>query len=158
MKFEAKLYCGSLYMGIIAADTLPTLKSIASRKANAYAHVVDRLELLRVGDKDVANTTLYRVNSLRGELVQHGQWETLLGQLRASPTPISNYQEISNLVSEFNGILPIGGRNSDNEIIIVSAGEDCGESFYRLTTAQHNGWIRINTYWESGTTEETYRK
>ena len=55
-------------------------------------------------------------------------------------------------------ILPVAYRNIDLEVVIIEYGITNGERFFRVTTAQHNGWCRINTYWESGTTEETYRK
>ena len=54
--------------------------------------------------------------------------------------------------------LPLIGKNEDNEVVIVEAGASKGERFFRVTTAQHNDWCRINTYWEHGTIEETYKK
>lgn len=55
-------------------------------------------------------------------------------------------------------ILPLICKNEDNEVVIIEYGISNEERFFRVTTAQHNDWCRINTYWESGTTEETYRK
>ncbi len=55
-------------------------------------------------------------------------------------------------------ILPAIYKNEDNEVIIIEYGISNKERFFRITTVQHNDWCRINTYWESGTTEETYRK
>lgn len=54
--------------------------------------------------------------------------------------------------------LPIIGKNEDNEVVIIEAGANEDERFFRVTTVQHNDWCRINTYWESGTVEETYKK
>ena len=54
--------------------------------------------------------------------------------------------------------LPITGKNEDNEVVIIEAGCSNGERFFRVTTVQHNNWCRINTYWENGTIEGTYRK
>ena len=54
--------------------------------------------------------------------------------------------------------LPLIGKNEDNEVVIIEAGANEGERFFRVTTVQHNDWCRINTYWESGTIEETYKK
>ena len=33
-----------------------------------------------------------------------------------------------------------------------------GERYFRLTTAQHNNWCRINIIYENGSTEEWYEK
>ena len=54
--------------------------------------------------------------------------------------------------------LPLVGKNEDNEVVIIEAGASEGDHFFRVTTVQHNDWCRINTYWESGTVEETYKK
>jgi hypothetical protein len=53
---------------------------------------------------------------------------------------------------------PIAGENEDGEAVVVEVGERDGERFFKATTAQHNGWCRLNIYWEDGTTEELYRK
>lgn len=57
-----------------------------------------------------------------------------------------------------NKQLPIMGTNEDNEVVIIESGASIGEKFFRVTTVQKNDWLRINTYWENGTTEETYKK
>ena len=54
--------------------------------------------------------------------------------------------------------LPITGKNEDNEVVIIEGGASEGERFFRVTAVQHNNWCRINTYWEYGTIEETYKK
>lgn len=54
--------------------------------------------------------------------------------------------------------LPLVGKNEDNEVVIIEAGASEGDRFFRVTTVQHNDWCKINTYWESGTIEETYKK
>jgi hypothetical protein len=55
-------------------------------------------------------------------------------------------------------ILPLTGKNENGEIVIIEYGISGEERFFRVTTCQHNNWCRINTYWEDGTIEETYRK
>ena len=54
--------------------------------------------------------------------------------------------------------LPLMGNNEDNELVIIEEGAREGEHFFKVTTVQHNNWCRINTYWEDGTREETYKK
>lgn len=54
--------------------------------------------------------------------------------------------------------LPLFCHNEDKEVVVVEEGCREGERFFRLTTAQHNDWCRINVYWEDGTVEEMYRK
>ena len=55
-------------------------------------------------------------------------------------------------------VLPLICKNEDNEVVIIEYGITNGERFFRVTTVQDNDWCRINTYWESGTIEETYKK
>ena len=50
--------------------------------------------------------------------------------------------------------LPLSAMNEYGEVIIIEG----GARFFRVTTAQHNGWCRVKTYWEDGTIEESYRK
>lgn len=54
--------------------------------------------------------------------------------------------------------LPLTTKNDDGENVIIEQGAESGESFFIVVTAQNNGWCRINTYWQDGTIEETYRK
>lgn len=49
---------------------------------------------------------------------------------------------------------PLSGRNEDGESIIIRRGPDR----YEVTTAQHNGWLQVVTYWKDGTVEEEYTK
>lgn len=48
--------------------------------------------------------------------------------------------------------MPFDGKNQDGEAVLVSISKDN----IAVRTYQNNGWIRINTYWRDGTTEETY--
>lgn len=66
------------------------------------------------------------------------------------------YNEIMALVN--NRRLPMDATNDNGEFVIIEAGSNDGDRYFRLTTAQHNGWTRINYIYESGTREELYRK
>lgn len=52
---------------------------------------------------------------------------------------------------------PLAGKNSDGENVIVEHGQD-EQKFFKLTTSQKNGWLRINYIYEDGTSEELYEK
>lgn len=54
--------------------------------------------------------------------------------------------------------LPVAGNNDNDEVVIIESGAGSEGRFFRLTTAQSNGWCRINTYYEDGDAEEAYRK
>lgn len=67
------------------------------------------------------------------------------------------YAEIAQLVGAKS--LPLAGRNSHGEAVVIERGSDRNlGSFYRVTTSQDNGWCRINTYYENGDQEQTYRR
>lgn len=46
------------------------------------------------------------------------------------------------------------GKSANGENIILTVGED----YITTETLQRNDWIRVNTYWADGTTEETYKR
>lgn len=50
--------------------------------------------------------------------------------------------------------LPIAGQNNDGEAIVIAK----GDGFYKLTTAQHNGWNRIEIIYANGDREEHYER
>jgi len=54
--------------------------------------------------------------------------------------------------------LPCNATNADGEFVIIEAGCTDGERYFRLTTAQHNNWCRINIIYENGSTEEWFEK
>lgn len=59
-----------------------------------------------------------------------------------------------------NGLsLPVAGVTEANEPVIVARGmtED-HRKFFRITVAQDNDWLKVVTFWEDGTAEETYEK
>lgn len=52
---------------------------------------------------------------------------------------------------------PLYGENEDGESQTITVGTDkeMGQ-FFRVTTYQSNDWIRVNIYYEDGTTEELF--
>ena len=62
------------------------------------------------------------------------------------------YDEIKVMVQGKS--LPLSAENSDGEYVVIEGNENC----YILTTAQHNGWCRINEYYPDGTATESYEK
>ena len=55
--------------------------------------------------------------------------------------------------------LPAISENWNGEATILTEGEtDEGNNFFRLRTAQKNGWIAVTTYYEDGTITETFEK
>ena len=54
--------------------------------------------------------------------------------------------------------LPLATTNADGESVIVEQGTCEIGHFFKLTTAQDNGWLRINIYYETGESEELYKK
>ena len=75
----------------------------------------------------------------------------MLGRMRDGGFAMT-YKEINAVCA--GKTFPLSAKNSDGENIIIER----GKGFFRLTTAQHNGWARINTVYEDGTSEETYSK
>ena len=54
---------------------------------------------------------------------------------------------------------PVASENWNGEATILTEGEtEEGKHFFRLRTAQKNGWIAVTTYYEDGTVTETYEK
>lgn len=69
------------------------------------------------------------------------------------------YKELEKLTE--GKTFPICGTNEDGENVIIEHGyneEWSGGKFFKLTTAQHNGWMRTNYIFEDGTVEELYKK
>jgi len=48
--------------------------------------------------------------------------------------------------------------NEDGEPVIIEGGRTDGERWFKLTTSQSNGWLRINYIWENGLSEELFEK
>lgn len=66
------------------------------------------------------------------------------------------YQEFKSITDGKQ--LPISGKNDNNENVIISHGTIDGRKYYKLTTAQNNGWTRFNYIYEDGDTEESFTK
>lgn len=54
--------------------------------------------------------------------------------------------------------LPWTGISNDGENVLYQRGRSDAGRFYQVSTIQSNGWMRINTYYEDGTQDETYKK
>lgn len=66
------------------------------------------------------------------------------------------YKELMHLTDGKS--FPLTAKNEIGERVIVEIGANDGGSFFRVTTAQHNDWYRIETVWEDGFREEAYSK
>ena len=53
---------------------------------------------------------------------------------------------------------PLAYTNESGESVIVEQGSCEVGHYFKLTTAQDNGWIRENYYYETGESEEFYKK
>lgn len=65
----------------------------------------------------------------------------------------TNFEGMCRIMDEYGGSkLPFWGTNENGEDVWFSVFHD------RITvkTHQHNGWVRINTYWRDGTCEESF--
>ena len=67
-----------------------------------------------------------------------------------------NYNEIKTLVEESGKELPLSATNENGENVIIENDYIDGEHAFRLTTAQHNNWCRINTFYQDGTVDEMF--
>lgn len=50
--------------------------------------------------------------------------------------------------------MPYGGKNKEGEPVLINVYPD----HITVYTSQKNGWLRINTIWKDGTTEEMFEK
>jgi hypothetical protein len=66
------------------------------------------------------------------------------------------YWDIKNIVKGTRA--PLACENVHLENVIIEEGKDDEGHFYRLTTAQNNGWCKVTHYYETGTTTEEYTK
>lgn len=74
------------------------------------------------------------------------------------------YIKLERLTANKN--FPLAGVNSDGENVIIEKGVDkwtyqnegLEREFFKLTTAQHNGFTRINFYYDDGQVDEFYTK
>ena len=68
------------------------------------------------------------------------------------------YEEIKQILAREGKECPAIGTNANGEAFIIESGQNDSGEYYRVTTAQKNNWLRINTYYEDDTIEETYKK
>lgn len=66
------------------------------------------------------------------------------------------YKELDKMISGRE--TPLTGENEHGERIVATSGENENGKFIEIQTAQDNDWIRINTYYEDGSAEETFTK
>ena len=66
------------------------------------------------------------------------------------------FRELTELTKDHT--LPIDATNENGEFVIIEAGSQDSNRYFRLTTAQNNGWCRINYFYEDGSYEELYEK
>ena len=71
---------------------------------------------------------------------------------------MSKFNEIKKMLDDAGMETPCNGKNESGEDIILTYGTDEVGPFYRVSVIQSNGWLRINTYYESGDQTETYEK
>jgi hypothetical protein len=69
-----------------------------------------------------------------------------------------NYQEIKSYIKESGFNLPANGTDNEGNPIIVSEGSVDGNHYYRVDTAQNNGWVRVNCYYADGQQDETFER
>lgn len=50
--------------------------------------------------------------------------------------------------------MPLVGENGDGEMVMTEATSE----FVKITTYQHNGWVRVNYFYTDGTVDELYEK
>ena len=66
------------------------------------------------------------------------------------------YEELKAFVGEHK--LPIDAINENGEFTLIEGGCNGADPYYRVTTAQQNGWLRINYIYKSGMREEMFEK
>lgn len=66
------------------------------------------------------------------------------------------YWDIQNIVKWQRA--PLACENEQFENVVIEEGRDDEGHFYRLTTAQSNGWCKVAHYYETGTITEEYMK
>ena len=65
------------------------------------------------------------------------------------------YWDIRKIVK---GKTPVAAENECLENVVIEEGRDEEGHFYRLTTSQGNGWLKVNHYYETGVITENYEK
>ena len=68
------------------------------------------------------------------------------------------YNELKKLVEESGKELPLSATNENGENVIIENDYIDGEHAFKLTTAQHNNWCRINIFYQDGNVDEIYER
>lgn len=66
------------------------------------------------------------------------------------------YQEIATATASHQ--LPIAATNEHGENVTIEHRHFENKRCFKLTTAQHNGWCRIDCIYDDGLLETTYRR
>lgn len=76
MKFECHVYSGSIYLGMVGANTIPALKRAATIRCNGYYQTIDKMVITRANGKDMAESvTMRRVNAKApNNTIVRGAW------------------------------------------------------------------------------------
>lgn len=64
------------------------------------------------------------------------------------------FEELDELTKNYDSL--IHATNQDGEDVIIQWNKD--RTIFTTTTAQSNGWLRINRYHKDGSYEEEYKK
>ena len=68
-----------------------------------------------------------------------------------------SYVELKKQIEDAGFNLPCSAVNSDGEFILIEEGNtETKEHYYRLTTVQDNNRIRVNIYYEDGSSEQLF--
>lgn len=73
-------------------------------------------------------------------------------------TTTMTFKDLDEIVKENGFSTPVVYKNDEMENVILESGCDESGKFYKTVTAQHNGWTRVNVYYEEGTITEIYKK
>lgn len=66
------------------------------------------------------------------------------------------YQHLTKLTE--GKALPMVASSATNENVVIERGNDGEQNLFKVTTTQSNGWHRINTYYEDGSSDEAYER
>lgn len=65
----------------------------------------------------------------------------------------SNLSSMRSLMEKYgNSEFPFSGKNNEGEMVEISIFHD----FITVKTYQSNGWVRLDSFWKDGTTEQTF--
>lgn len=67
-----------------------------------------------------------------------------------------DFQELMELAEDKARVFAAVNQYGEN--MVISYDYNGGDRYFRVETAQHNGWTRINYVFENGTREELFKK